>query len=274
MRVFVIGSTGMLGKYVSTYLKNYYEIVEISRNDIDVSSIKEFELKEKFIHLKINSGDVVINCAGTIKPRVDQLGDLNAILVNSIFPRILANVCEYYDVKMIHPTTDCVYSGNKGDYSENDNYDVYDVYGMSKALGEPKNCTVIRTSIIGEEVNQGRSLIEWVKSEKNKTVYGFTNHFWNGVTCLEFAKICKKIIDKNMFWVGTKHLHSNTLNKKELVELISNSFKLNVTVVERQTEKSCNRSLSTIYDDISKFEIPTLEMQLNELKDFSEQLYR
>jgi dTDP-4-dehydrorhamnose reductase len=186
----------------------------------------------------------------------------------------LANVCEYYDVKMIHPTTDCVYSGNKGKYSENDNYDVYDVYGMTKALGEPKNCTVIRTSIIGEEVNQGRSLIEWVKSEKNKTVYGFTNHFWNGVTCLEFAKICKKMIDQNMFWVGTRHLHSNTLNKKELVELISNSFNLNVTVVEKQTEKSCDRSITTIYEDLSKFEIPTLENQLNELKNFSEQLYR
>jgi dTDP-4-dehydrorhamnose reductase len=274
MKIFVIGSTGMLGKYVSTYLNDYYEVVEINRKEIDASLIKESELKARFLHLKINEGDVVINCAGTIKPRVDQLGDLNAVLVNSVFPRILANVCDYYKVKMIHPTTDCVYSGNKGSYSENDNYDVYDVYGMSKALGEPKNCTVIRTSIIGEEVNQGRSLIEWVKSEKNKTVNGFTNHFWNGVTCLEFAKICKKMIDENLFWNGTKHLHSNTLNKKELVELISKSFELNVTVVEKQTEKTCDRSLSTIYDDINKFDIPTLKDQLNELKDFSIKLYK
>ena len=274
MKIFVIGSTGMLGKYVSTHLNDYYEVVEINRKEIDASLIKESELKARFLHLKINEGDVVINCAGTIKPRVDQLGDLNAVLVNSVFPRILANVCDYYKVKMIHPTTDCVYSGNKGSYSENDNYDVYDVYGMSKALGEPKNCTVIRTSIIGEEVNQGRSLIEWVKSEKNKTVNGFTNHFWNGVTCLEFAKICKKMIDENLFWNGTKHLHSNTLNKKELVELISKSFELNVTVVEKQTEKTCDRSLSTIYDDINKFDIPTLKDQLNELKDFSIKLYK
>ena len=138
MKIFVIGSTGMLGKYVSTHLNDYYEVVEINRKEIDASLIKESELKARFLHLKINEGDVVINCAGTIKPRVDQLGDLNAVLVNSVFPRILANVCDYYKVKMIHPTTDCVYSGNKGSYSENDNYDVYDVYGMSKALGEPK----------------------------------------------------------------------------------------------------------------------------------------
>ena len=274
MKIFVIGSTGMLGKYVSTYLKDYYEVIELSRNEIDASLIREDELRAKFVHLNIDKGDVVINCAGTIKPRVDQLGDLNAILVNSVFPRILANVCEYYNVRMIHPTTDCVYSGNKGSYSEKDNYDVFDVYGMSKALGEPKNCTVIRTSIIGEEVEQGRSLIEWVKSEKNKTVNGFTNHFWNGVTCLEFSKICKKIIDDNLFWLGTKHLHSNTLNKKELVELISESFNLNVTVIETRTEKSCDRSMKTIYDDnIIKFNVPNLETQLKELKDFSKKLY-
>ena len=273
MKVFVIGSTGMLGKYVSTYLKDYYDLVEITRKDIDVSSIKESELKSRFIKLNINEGDVVINCVGAIKPRVDELGDLNAILVNSVFPRILANVCEEFKVKMIHPTTDCVYTGNKGNYSENDIYDVADVYGMSKALGEPKNCTVIRTSIMGEEVNQGRSLIEWVKSEKNKTVFGFTNHFWNGVTCLEFAKICKKMIDNNIFWLGTKHLHSNTLNKKELVELISSSFNLNVNVIEKQTEKSCDRSITSIYNDINQFNIPNLKTQLEELKEFSKSLY-
>lgn len=273
MRVFVVGSTGMLGNYVSTFLKEFYEVIELNRNDIDVSSVTEEQLKAKFVHLKIKKDDLVINCAGTIKPRVDQLGDLNAILVNSVFPRTLANVCEYYEVRMIHPTTDCVYSGKKGNYSENDNYDVYDVYGMSKALGEPKNCTVIRTSIIGEEVNQGRSLIEWVKSEKNKTVNGFTNHYWNGVTCLQFAKICKKIIEGNLYWNGTKHLHSNTLNKKELVDLISKSFDLNVTVLEKQTDIPCDRSLSTIHGDLHKFEIPTLEDQLYELKNFSKNLY-
>jgi dTDP-4-dehydrorhamnose reductase len=141
-------------------------------------------------------------------------------------------------------------------------------------MGEPNNCTVIRTSIIGEEVNQGRSLIEWIKSEKNKTVFGFTNHLWNGVTCLEFAKICKKIIDNDLFWVGTKHLHSNTVNKKELVEMISEVFNLNVTVVEKQTDVACDRSLSTIYDTTNIFSIPPLYEQINELYTFSNKLYK
>jgi len=274
MKVFVIGGSGMLGKYVSTYLKDYFSVIEINRKIIDASKINEENLIEGLKSVGIVENDVIINCAGTIKPRVDELGDLNAILVNSVFPRVLANVCENIKVKLIHPTTDCVYSGNKGNYNENDKYDISDVYGMSKAMGEPNNCTVIRTSIIGEEVNQGRSLIEWIKSEKNKTVFGFTNHLWNGVTCLEFAKICKKMIDNDLFWVGTKHLHSNTVNKKELVEMISEVFNLNVTVVEKQTDVACDRSLSTIYDTANVFSIPPLYEQINELYTFSNKLYK
>ena len=143
---------------------------------------------------------------------------------------------------------------------------------MTKSLGEPENCMVIRTSIIGEEVGQTRSLIEWVKSQKGNTVFGFTNHFWNGVTCLQFAKICKETIEKNLFWVGTKHLHSNTVSKKELVELISDSYNLNVTVTPKETELSCDRSISTIHDH--EIEIPSLKVQIDELKEFSKSLYK
>jgi dTDP-4-dehydrorhamnose reductase len=256
MKIFVFGSNGMLGNYVSTYLREYYEVIKIGRNLIDGSNTTENEIEEVLLNLFINKDDIVINCAGAIKPRVDELGDLNAIKINSVFPRMLANVCEKLSVKMIHPTTDCVYTGKKGSYTEEDGYDVNDVYGMTKALGEPKNCTVIRTSIIGEEVNQTRSLIEWVKSVKGQTVFGFTNHFWNGVTCLQFAKICKEMIDKNLFWLGTRHLHSNTLSKKELVELISEIYDLNIVVTAKETETSCDRSISSLYTN--SIEIPNL----------------
>jgi dTDP-4-dehydrorhamnose reductase len=273
MKIYVIGANGMLGKYVSTYLGKYYDLHKINRNQLDVSNTSESDIQSLFEFLRVDKNDVVINCAGTIKPRVDELGDLNAILVNSVFPRLLANVCEKLEIKLIHPTTDCVYSGNKGKYNEDDKYDVNDVYGMSKALGEPNNCTVIRTSIIGEEVNQGRSLIEWVKSEKNNTVFGFTNHYWNGVTCLQFAKLCHKIITDNLFWVGTRHLHSNTLNKKELVQLISDVFDLNLTITPKETDLPCDRSLSTKSNIIDLFTIPTLDIQIKEMKEFSNTLY-
>lgn len=273
MQVIVLGSRGMLGKYVWTYLDGY-NCVGVNRESFDASTATEEKLEQLFFkEIKlIEKGDVVINCMGTIKPMVDSLGDLNAILVNSVFPRILANFCEKHGLRLIHPTTDCVYSGLKGSYNENDKYDVSDVYGMSKAMGEPNNCTVIRTSIIGEEVNQGRSLVEWVKSSKNKTVNGFTNHFWNGVTCLQFAKICEQMILTDNFWVGTKHIHSNTLNKQELVQLISDVYNLNITVTPVETPVKCDRSMSSIYD--TRIKVPSLKQQIEEMKDFSEKLYK
>jgi dTDP-4-dehydrorhamnose reductase len=270
MKIYILGSTGMLGRYVSRYLQQYHDIIEISRekDGFDASLMTEQTLLEIINKFEIHENDVIINCIGTIKPRVDELGDLVSIKVNSVFPRLIANLCEDKKINLIHPTTDCVYSGNKGSYSEDDNYDVHDVYGMSKALGEPNNCTIIRTSIIGEELNNSRSLIEWIKSQKGNTVFGYTNHYWNGMTCLQFAKICKQIIEENLYWKGIKHFYSNSVSKKELVELVGNIYDLNLTVTPKETPIKCDRTLSTKYDTIQLYNIPTLEEQINDMKNF------
>jgi dTDP-4-dehydrorhamnose reductase len=275
MKIYVLGASGMLGKYVSTYLRTQgFYVADINRDKLDASNITQEELHAKLFHLGLKKEDVIINCMGTIKPRIDALGDLNGIIVNSVFPRMLANVSEAVGAHLIHPTTDCVYSGLKGSYNEDDKYDVSDVYGMSKAMGEPSNCTVVRTSIIGEEVGQGRSLVEWIKSSANQTVNGFTNHNWNGVTCLQFAKICEQIITTNDYWMGIKHLHSNVLDKQQLVETVSKVYDLNITVVPKETPVKCDRSMSTIHaENLAKFNIPTLEEQITQMKEFSNTLY-
>jgi dTDP-4-dehydrorhamnose reductase len=272
MKIYILGSKGMLGKYVYTYLSEKFNVSEINRDILDASQQTEKTIEDILISCGVNRGDVIINCIGTIKPRVDQLGDLNAILVNSVFPRLLSNICEKNEWNMIHPTTDCVYSGKKGKYNENDKYDVDDVYGMSKAIGEPTNCTVIRTSIIGEEVNQHRSLVEWVKSQKNKKVNGFLNHFWNGITCLEWSKLIEKIINQNDFWKGTKHFISPTQTSKyDLVKMISNSYELGIEINPVDSELTVDRTLSTVFD--VKYDIPELELQIKEMQLFSKKLY-
>lgn len=273
MKVFVLGSKGMLGKYVSTYLSSYFNVVDVTRNEIDAANVSQEDLHAKLYHLGMKEGDVVINCIGTIKPMVDSLGDLNAIQVNSVFPRILANVCDNFNVKVIHPTSDCVFTGKKGLYTESDIHDISDVYGRTKSLGEPNNCTVVRTSIIGEEVGQGRSLVEWVKSNKNKNVFGFTNHHWNGVTCLEFAKVCRKIIDNNLYWKGVKHVFSNPVNKLELVTMISDVYELNITVEPKETPEKCDRTLYSETEFYKNFQIPSLKEQIIEMRNFSQKLY-
>lgn len=273
MKLHILGSRGMLGNYVSSYLGKHYQVTTINREKLDAAKALHDDIKKVLIDHGVTANDVIINCAGTIKTRVDELGDLNAITVNATFPRHLANVAEELGVHLIHPTTDCVYSGLRGEYTENDKYDVNDVYGMSKALGEPKNATVIRTSIIGEEVGQKRSLVEWVKGNEGKTVNGFTNHHWNGLTCLQFAKVCKQIIDNNLYWNGTKHIHSNDLTKKELVETISDVYGLNIVVDPKETPVMCNRTLRTIDQAfLNSFDIPSLRVQIEEMKDFGDDL--
>jgi dTDP-4-dehydrorhamnose reductase len=273
-KIFVLGKSGMLGRYVYIYLKEKgYNVIGVGRSKIDASDTCG-DL-HKFVEFNMSEGDVVINCMGTIKPRVDELGDENAILVNSLFPRKLANLCEQYKVKLIHPTTDCVYTGSKGNYNENDPYDVSDVYGMSKALGEPSNCTVVRTSIIGEEVGQGRSLVEWVKGNKGGNTNGYLNHYWNGVTCLQFGKIVETMIDGDLFWKGIKHLHSDKLNKQQLSGLINDSFNLGITITPVTVDTTVDRSMTTIHgDNIKKFNIPSLKIQIQEMAEFHNTLFK
>lgn len=266
MKIFVFGSTGMLGNYISTFLSSKYDVVNVSRADIDASQTSSVIISNFLNSKGITKEDIIVNAIGTIKPRVDELGDLNAILVNSVFPHYLAKSAEDLEVKMIHITTDCVFTGNKGSYTESDIHDISDVYGRSKSMGEPLNSTIIRTSIIGEEKNTKRSLVEWIKSNKDKTVFGFTNHLWNGLTCLQVAKVIDEMIQKNIFWKGIRHVHSpRSLDKQQLVQLISNIYSLNINIIPKETEHKCDRSLST---NTPTFDIPDLSIQIQEMKNF------
>ena len=270
MKIYVLGHTGMLGRYIFTYFKSKgYEVEGWNRKDMDISKSEysEAQLRAILFHRGLNSGDIVINCMGTIKPMVDKFGTLNAIKVNSLFPHLLANICENEGYKMLHITTDCVFSGKKGMYNEDDLHDCTDVYGKTKSLGEPTNCTVIRTSIIGEEIGQTRSLVEWIKSSKDKTVNGFVNHNWNGLTCLQIAKVFENIITKNKFWSSVRHVPSpNTVNKWELVTTISDVYGLNITVNKVEDKNPIDRTMVSKYD--MDFNLPTIQEQIQEMKDF------
>jgi len=270
MKIYVLGHKGMLGRYVYTYLKSQgHSPIGIGRDKLDVSAFNESQLRAALFHMGLKKDDVIINCVGTIKPMVDKFGALNAIKVNSLFPRILADVCEKEGYKMIHITTDCVFSGNHGKYVETSLHDCTDVYGKTKSLGEPENCTVVRTSIIGEEIGQGRSLIEWIKSMKGKTANGFTNHLWNGLTCLQVAKVFEDIIVNNKYWKGVKHVHSpNIVTKLELLNMVNVTYDLNITVNPMEAATKCDRSLLTILVDDITFNIPDLIIQIEQQKDF------
>lgn len=264
MKIFVLGSTGMLGNYMFSYLNKYHnDVVGVSRKELDAKNVcDKYLLSSGF-----SKGDVVINCIGLIRQRAET-PNLDFLLVNSVFPLRLSKVCNEVGCRLIHITTDCVFSGNVGSYDENAPHDAKDIYGVSKSLGEPTDSTVIRTSIIGEERANFLSLLEWVRSQKGKKVNGFVNHYWNGVTCLQLAKIVEKIIAEDLFWSGVRHVCSpDVVSKYELVEIISDVYSLGIELVPFETEKSCDRSLTTIHNGIN-FGIPLIREQVEELKNF------
>ncbi len=255
-KIFIFGSDGMLGKYLTEYLSSDFEVIPITRNIIDLND--DFsKISEKYIFSYV---DVIINAAGIIKQRKYSSQEL--IKINSLFPHFLSTL----KCNVIHITTDCVFSGRHGLYNEDSPHDCLDDYGKSKSLGECEDLTIIRTSIIGEEIKNKKSLIEWVKSSQNTTINGYINHFWNGVTCLELSKHIENIIKNNCYWKGVRHYFSpNIVSKYQLVSYINEIYELNNNVIPLMSEY-CDRSLSTKFDSPVKL---TIKEQILELKNFN-----
>lgn len=272
MKIFIFGSNGMLGNYVTSFLSKDYKIKPLTRKEYDLSKLSIDTLTTLLNEKNLQENDIVINCAGVI-PQASKQRGLNTRLyftINSLFPVILSQICDKFEAKMIHITTDCVFSGKDGKYNEKSLHDETNDYGMSKSLGELCKATIIRTSIIGEEVNNKRSLVEWVISNKNNNINGYKNHMWNGVTCLQLSKIIQTIIQNNNFWNGVRHIFSpRTVSKYELVSMINDTYNLQITINPFDAEIRSDKSISTIYEINHEFNIPDLKEQIEEMKQFN-----
>lgn len=270
-KLIILGENGMLGNYIKKYFKanSKLDVICINRTNYDVF-IDNITKLENILKDHLNENTVVFNAIGVIPQKENnQITSDHYIKINAEFPHNLSGLCEQYNAKLIHPTTDCVYTGNKGNYIETDEHDETTVYGKSKSLGEPLNCTVIRTSIIGEEVKNGKSLVEWVKSNNSKEINGYVNHYWNGITCLQYAKIVEHMINNNIFWKGVRHIYSpDSVSKYRLICLINDIYKLNIKV-NRYTTTNIDKSLSSIYNENNLFNIPDLKQQIVEMMEFS-----
>lgn len=267
MKVMVLGSTGLLGCSVGKHFKekNNFETFLTYRSD----NISYGENKIYFDAIEtpltvLPKVDYLINCIGIIKPFMHNDKEKN-IYINSVFPHKLSKYCKKNNIKLIHITTDCVFSGKDGNYDENSYHDCLDVYGKSKSLGEPNDCMLLRTSIIGEEIHKNASLIEWAKSMKGETIDGYVNHLWNGVTTKHYAELCEKIITNNLYEESLFHIHSNVISKCDLLQMINDKFKLDLNIRQKETDISINRSLSTIKQLNNKLNVKPLEQQIREL---------
>jgi len=278
MRVAILGHDGMLGHMVEKYLQPYFlDVHGFGREALNLIPRQIDPMGTKLSTVLGFEYDYVINCIGAIKPTFDAADEPTIpIYVNAIFPHQLARWGELAGCKkhvdgkrrskIIHITTDCVYDGlDAGQYTESSAHNARDLYGKSKSLGEPTNCMVLRTSIIGPEKKTKKSLLEWVRSQDGKEINGFTNHLWNGVTTLQLAKSIRKIIEDDLYEDGTFHIHSNEVNKFELVSMIIEALSIDVTVNKFEAPVAVDRTLDTEKGLNYKLEIPPLKEQIEEL---------
>ncbi len=213
------------------------------------------------------SPDVVINSIGIVKQLEKKKGVLLNIWLNSLFPHQLHQICQAKRIRLIHISTDCVFSGTKGNYREDDPSDAEDIYGKTKYLGEVNGvgALTIRTSLIGRELTSTNGLLEWFLANQEGRVQGFTNAIFSGFPTLHLSRIIADIIMDHQNLSGVYHISSEPISKFKLLTLIKKAIGLNIDI-EEYPDYHIDRSLdSTQYRKETGFTPPSWEKMADEL---------
>jgi dTDP-4-dehydrorhamnose reductase len=281
MKVLILGGYGMLGHKVFQVLSHQLETY-VSFRQTD-NSWKRFPI---FGDLSYTLGgvdarqfdtviaavaevqpDVVINCIGIIKQLEAAKDPIISLEVNALFPHRLAQLCRAAQVRLIHVSTDCVFSGQKGNYTEDDIPDPVDLYGRTKLLGElnQDGCLTLRTSIIGRSLTQTVGLLDWFLGNRNGQVQGFTRAIYSGLTTQALANILYQIIIDLPQLSGLYHVASQPITKYELLQKINKLMDLNIEITSHD-DFLCDRSLQAArFEEVSGIVIPTWGTMLAEL---------
>lgn len=266
MKVLVIGGGGMLGhKLVQTWRKRFdvwttvrtkfedykgYGFYEREKTVQNVN-VEDIKLLEDTIE-KIQPA-VIVNAVGVIKQLPTAKDVIKTLTINSIFPHQLAELAHQFESRLITISTDCVFSGKKGGYTEADVSDAHDLYGKSKHLGEvvSENCLTLRTSIIGRELTTAHSLVEWFLSNRGRSVKGFVNAIFSGFPSVVLGDIIADLIERRPDLNGLYHVSSEPINKYDLLELIKKAYGAEIEI-EPFEDFEIDRSL-----DSTKFRAET-----------------
>ena len=275
MKILILGSTGILGGTLSLFLnqKKNITIHFISRSKKNKAHIylKDFtdfnKLKNIILEIKPTH---IINCVGITKYNNSYKVKTLTKLINTKLPQYLSNMCLKNKIFFLHISTDCVFSGKKGNYTDKSKKDALDTYGVSKSKGEVKNeyTTTIRTSFIGPEQNSKKSLLNWFLSKK-RGVNGFNNAFFSGLTSLEISQIIFKYFLKNkILYNKIINVGGNTISKYDLLSNIAKIFNKKI-LIKKFTDFKIDRSLNCQkFKKISKYKNKSWLKMLRELKIF------
>ena len=261
MKLLILGANGLVGNTIAKYFfeRTAYQTIAIIR---DYSKIKLFnekyhpnfsvinnildfdETKKKLQYLR---PDILINCLGiTNKQNLVNSNQIeNIININSVLPHRLQRICSDLDARLIHLSTDCIFSGNKGFYTENDIPDPIDPYGRTKLLGELdfENTLTIRKSVIGHELVNRKGLLEWFLNQ-NGSIQGYKNVIFSGLTVLELAKLIDKYIFPRSDLKGILNISGESISKFDLLKIISDIYNKSIEIIPNESIK-INRTLNS-----------------------------
>jgi len=296
MHVLVLGVTGMLGSMVYDYLRRN-PVIQVAgtcrmlerHTQMPPGATFQLDAEENVASTLCSIWErfnphYVVNCIGITNIHcrdTDAKGVLSAVRVNALFPHAVADFLSSVqaNTKVIHITTDCVFSGRAGCYDETALHDPVDFYGKSKSLGEVQTdgWLNVRCSIVGPEIYGRKSLLEWFLSHgPGSPINGYSHHTWNGVTTLQFAKFCEEIVLQNSFdrlRAATHTLHwvpNQSVSKYELLEILNQIYKRKCRIEKVAVPPpAIDRSLTSRY-----LRLPLLPMEnaIEQLKDYCDRV--
>jgi len=286
MKILILGANGMLGHKLYQTLSPSMDVVGTVRGNYnglnkygfytessvlpEINVIRDTSLE---IAVEQSRPDVIVNCVGIIKQLKEAKEKMLSIEINSLLPHKLYQICDSRGIRLIHISTDCVFSGKKGNYKEADLSDAEDIYGKTKYLGEisEDGAVTIRTSIIGRELESAHGLIEWLIANKNAKVNGYTNAIFSGFPTVHLARIIQDIIINHPKLDGLYHVSADPIDKYQLITLINQKMGLNVNI-SKYPDFYCDRSLdSSLFREKTDFKPPSWDKMIDEFAEDSRQ---
>jgi dTDP-4-dehydrorhamnose reductase len=244
-KVMVLGATGMLGSAMVRLLavESHLKVIPVVRASDAVALLPpqcadaavtglDAESPESLTRVfAADPPEIVINCVGLVKQLAGASQVLDAIPINTLLPHRLAKLCAVAGARLIHISTDCVFSGNKGNYVETDQPDATDLYGMSKWLGEVTDAhtVTLRTSIIGHELRSDHGLLEWFLSQKGM-VRGYRRAIFSGLPTVELARVIRDQVIPRRDLRGLYHVSADPISKLELLQLFAAEYGVEVAI--------------------------------------------
>lgn len=265
-RVLILGGAGMLGHKLAQHFRDRFETFVTTR--ASRSSYERFDLAppERLLTgvdandfdsvvraVAAARPDVVVNAVGIIKQQPAARDPIVSLSVNSLFPHRLAALCSAAGARLVHVSTDCVFSGRRGGYREADAPDAEDLYGRSKLLGEvdAPGALTLRTSIIGRELQSAYGLVEWFLSQAGGRVQGYTRAVFSGLPTLALARLVAEVIERHPDLHGLYHVSADPIDKCSLLRLLRDAYGVEVEIepsdgveIDRSLDSSRFRSLT------------------------------